>query len=206
MDNRRSSKLNGKWGRVLFVEDDGISSGWMGAVSKKLGLDSDFAKNKSEALLYLNRQDYHAVITDIFLDLEGGAEGFDIIKESHRNGIPCIVITGKLDAQVAKRATNMGASYLLEKPFSSDELKEALRTSWENPKGLNGIVERFLDMHQLTEKEKEIARLSIKGLSIAEIGEALSISDKTVKAHLTSIFTKCDLKARVELLSAAVPV
>ncbi len=52
----------------------------------------------------------------------------------------------------------------------------------------------------LTEREREVIRLVGMGLKTRQIGERLFISDITVHHHLTSIYSKLELKDKVELL------
>lgn len=51
----------------------------------------------------------------------------------------------------------------------------------------------------LTEREREIALLIARGLSNKAIGEQLYISERTVKAHLSSIFAKTGAQSRLKL-------
>ncbi len=52
---------------------------------------------------------------------------------------------------------------------------------------------------QLTQREYSVAVNVGKGLNNKEIAEALDITERTVKAHLTAIFEKLDLRDRVQL-------
>jgi len=52
----------------------------------------------------------------------------------------------------------------------------------------------------LTKKEIEITHLITKGLNNKEIGNIQNISEKTVKAHLTNIYKKMEIKNRFELM------
>ncbi len=55
-------------------------------------------------------------------------------------------------------------------------------------------------LQPLTEREKEVAIAVSQGLSNRSISEQFEISERTVKAHLTNIFAKLDLKDRVALV------
>jgi two-component system, NarL family, nitrate/nitrite response regulator NarL len=55
-------------------------------------------------------------------------------------------------------------------------------------------------LEALTERENEIARAVADGLSNRQIAERCDISERTVKAHLTNIFKKLEIKDRVALV------
>jgi len=56
----------------------------------------------------------------------------------------------------------------------------------------------------LTEREKEVLLCLVQGMNNKEIGEALFISDKTVKIHVSKIFKKLEVKSRSQVVIYAV--
>ena len=56
---------------------------------------------------------------------------------------------------------------------------------------------------RLTQREKQIVRLLLKGRTNKEIAIALSISDKTVKHHMTALIQKLHVRNRTEVVLAA---
>jgi DNA-binding NarL/FixJ family response regulator len=55
----------------------------------------------------------------------------------------------------------------------------------------------------LTERELEVARAVARGLSNAEIGAELFLSQATIKTHVTRVLTKLNLRDRVQIVVAA---
>lgn len=61
------------------------------------------------------------------------------------------------------------------------------------------MIEKLIN--NLTEREKEITKLILDGLTNKEIANRLSISEQTVKSHLRSIFKKFNVSSRCQLIS-----
>ncbi len=191
-------------GKVLIVEDDLQFGGWLESHLNSAGLNCSWAKDLEDALKTFKSGLFHGVITDMFLKSDR-PNGLDLVKQIQHTGTPTIMMSSAADLKIAKEAVNHGVSYILEKPFKINELLQALEKLWEEPKGLQAMLERFLDLNGLTSKEKEVARLLVKGLANKEIASIEDITDRTIKAHLTSIFQKCGVATRTELFNAIFP-
>ena len=59
------------------------------------------------------------------------------------------------------------------------------------------------DLPDLTQREREILNLIAKGISNTEIGERLVISLKTVRNHVSNIFSKLEVTDRAEAIVRA---
>lgn len=60
-------------------------------------------------------------------------------------------------------------------------------------------MRKSVSLDDLTKRERQVAQAVADGLSNREISERLSISERTVKARLTSVFQKMDVRDRVQL-------
>jgi DNA-binding NarL/FixJ family response regulator len=58
---------------------------------------------------------------------------------------------------------------------------------------------KSVSLDDLTKRERQVAQAVADGLSNREIAERLSVSERTVKARLTSVFQKVDVRDRVQL-------
>src|SRR5438309_1808724 len=64
---------------------------------------------------------------------------------------------------------------------------------------LGGAAEDEARLRRWTQRERQISGLIAIGASNKEIADRLSITERTVKAHLTNIFQKLQLSSRVHL-------
>jgi DNA-binding CsgD family transcriptional regulator len=63
------------------------------------------------------------------------------------------------------------------------------------------VIQRVVDNRNLSRREAQVALCCVEGLTNAEIGLRLSVSEQTVKFHLRHIFIKFGVKRRAELIS-----
>ena len=66
---------------------------------------------------------------------------------------------------------------------------------------LGRAIRRVVDIKTLSRREAQVALCCAQGLTNAEIGARLQVSDQTVKFHLRNIFVKVGVKRRAELVS-----
>jgi DNA-binding NarL/FixJ family response regulator len=110
-------------------------------------------------------------------------------------------------------AFRAGAAGFLLKDGPPDQLAAAVRTIAAGeallaPALTSRLIEEYVGtapqeqlhgrLHELTERELEVLEQLAAGKSNAEIGEALFLSEATVKTHLTRVLSKLGLKSRVQ--------
>ena len=82
---------------------------------------------------------------------------------------------------------------------------------WFSPSITRRVIQQFTRVHQapppavqtLTDREMDVFRLITRGLSNAEIGRELFISETTVKTHVTRLLQKLDLRDRAQAIVLA---
>jgi DNA-binding NarL/FixJ family response regulator len=127
-----------------------------------------------------------------------------------------ILTTFDLDEYVYE-ALRVGASGFVLKDDPPEQLIAAIRTvaagdALLSPTITKRVIKEFgriprpappKEVDDLSEREREVFRLIARGLSNAEIGDKLYISETTVKTHVTHIFQKLDLRDRVQAVVLA---
>lgn len=185
-------------GRVLVVDDEQDTCEMLGKSLERAGYACLLANDAQAALAHVRAPEpIDVVVTDIVLGLDD-RRGLRLVCELRQLGLraPIVVITAYADLDKVKSALNEGANYLLEKPFRSAELLQALERVRSTELGLDGMFERA----QLTEKERTVARHLIAGLSSSEIAAIEHNSPKTIRQHITQIYAKFAVKSRAEFL------
>lgn len=194
-------------GRVLLLEDDLLTGEWFGQSMSRYDVEVYWtqAVDEAKALLSADSQlQFHAIVTDIYLD-KNEPLGLQMLEMGKKIDLPVCVITSRADYEMAKQAIEKSALCLLEKPFEIKDLLGKLMSVWNEPRFLSAVLERLMEMNSLTTKETEVCRLLVKGLSNKEVASILSVTEKTVKFHVTSIFEKFGVKSRNELQSFIFP-
>jgi DNA-binding NarL/FixJ family response regulator len=193
--------------RLLLVEDEEGARTLLKAALTSRGLNVEAAADAGQALELAARDPrFDAVVTDVVLGKDELA-GLELIPRLRDAAVtaPMVVITAFADKRRLKRAIELKVAYLLEKPFSAEQLVSVLSRLWNDPQELSHYVEQALMRARLTPKESEVARLVLKGLSNEEIASALSNSDKTVRQHLSSVYLKCGVRSRAEFFHHVFP-
>jgi DNA-binding NarL/FixJ family response regulator len=153
---------------------------------------------------------------DIRMPELDGLEATRRILAADRAARVLILTTFDLDEYVYE-ALRVGASGFVLKDDPPEDLLAAIRTvargeALLSPGVTKRVIEKFAllphrsppsEIAELTERELDVLRLVSRGLSNAEIGQELFISETTVKTHITHILQKLDLRDRVQAIVLA---
>jgi DNA-binding NarL/FixJ family response regulator len=204
--------------RVLVADDQSmVRSGFRMLLSREDDIEVVAeASNGLEAVDKAGRFRPTVVLMDIRMPELDGLEATRRILAADEAARVLILTTFDLDEYVYE-ALRAGASGFVLKDDPAERLLAAIRIvaggdALLSPAITKRVIERFAripqptqrtELEDLTERELDVLRLIARGLSNAEIGRELYISDTTVKTHITHILQKLDLRDRVQAVVLA---
>jgi len=168
------------------------------AVTTEATLEAGLAHAAGEALPDL-------VLLDLGLP---GCEGLQAVSRFRARfpNVPLVVLSGTCDRASIIGAFDAGAIGYIPKTSKPDVMIAALKLvaaggTYVPREALEGRMERpDLD---LTQRQKEVLRLILKGYNNERIAQELGISPATVKQHAHAIFTALGVSTRAEAVIAA---
>ena len=174
------------------------------------------ASNGRDAVAQAARFRPDVVLMDIRMPEMDGLEATRRILATDTDARVLILTTFDLDDYVFE-ALRAGASGFVLKDEPPEQLLAAVRTiaageALLSPSVTRRVIKRFATVRRqappaavadLTPRELEVLRLITRGLSNAEIGAELFISDTTVKTHVTRLLQKLDLRDRAQAIVLA---
>lgn len=111
---------------VLVVDDEAVIRDVCEQILEGEGYAVTTAASGKEALRLVSENSFDAVVTDIMMPDISGLELLEIIKRTSLD-VSTIVITGLGTFDMATQSDRLGASEFVVKPFTPDELSEAVR-------------------------------------------------------------------------------
>jgi len=137
-------------------------------------------------------------------------DGIDVIRRlgEHAPGARALVLTSYIDDDRLLPVLRAGAAGYLLKDVQPQELVEAIRTvhgggAVLHPKVAARLLEEVA-ADPLTPREREVLGLIGRGMANKVIARELSLSEKTVKAHVSSILAKLGVNDRTQAALYAV--
>jgi DNA-binding NarL/FixJ family response regulator len=115
-----------------------------------------------------------------------------------------VMLTSQTGTDWVLRAVDAGAMGYLAKDASADRLAEAIRAaaagqSCLDPRAARVLIDaRRSSVRLLSEREQQVLSLVAVGLANKQIARRLAISEKTVKGHLTRVFTSIGVSDRTQ--------
>jgi DNA-binding NarL/FixJ family response regulator len=204
--------------RVLVADDQSmVRAGFRMLLSGEPDIEVvGEASNGIEAVDKAARFRPTVVLMDIRMPELDGLQATRRILSDDQSTRVLILTTFDLDEYVYE-ALRAGASGFVLKDDPPEQLLAAIRIvaggeALLSPAITKRVIEKFTriphsqppkELGELTERELDVLRLIARGLSNAEIGQELYISDATVKTHITHILQKLNLRDRVQAVVLA---
>ncbi len=202
--------------RVLIVDDHPVVREGIGSMLKK---ETDFrvvgeASNGLEALEKARELSPDVVLMDLRMPKMDGVEAISRIR-AEKPDIKFIILTTYSDDEYIFKGIAAGARAYLLKDAPRDELFKAIRMvsrgeSLIQPVVASRVLDKLAELSRktpaadtLSDREIEVLRLMAGGESNKDIADHLSITQSTVKTHITSIFQKLNVTTRTEAVTNA---
>ena len=208
--------MTGSPTRVLLVDDhDLIRDGLSMVFSAERTMEVvGAAKTVAEALRMYADLTPDVIVTD--LQLQDGT-GLDVVRavRRERNDTGIVVLTMHAGDDQIFAAMEAGASGFVGKDAPSSEVVQAARHAAMSPRsflcaGLADAVMRrrggSTESTRLTGREHDVLVLLADGLSAAEIGGRLHLSESTVKSHVAHLYQKLGVANRAQALVRAMRI
>jgi DNA-binding NarL/FixJ family response regulator len=153
----------------------------------------------------------------VVVELDGGTEMLDTVAELAVAvpQVPLLTLSTDLDHAVALAAVRAGATSHLAGPVAPPELAGAVRRTAAgevvfSPGLADVLLEEFgrpaaeRGPRQLTERESDVVRLVVEGLTARQIATRLVLSPRTVENHVQHVLRKLHLRSRAALVRYAI--
>ncbi|MGZ9582966.1 response regulator [Paenibacillus marinisediminis] len=192
--------------RIVIVEDQRMLRG---AFASLLDLEEDMqvigeAANGNEAIAIIERLQPDVVLMDIEMPHRSGLEVAETLKE---RGLNChiIMLTTFAKPGYFERAIQAEVSGYLLKDGPIEQLTESIRCVMQGKRQIAPelIYHVVKGVNPLTDREKEILQCIAEGKSTKEIAAQLYLSSGTVRNYTSEIFSKLEVKNRIEALTKA---
>lgn len=153
------------------------------------------------------------VLMDMVMPEMDGATATKLIREACPN-VQVIALTSFREDELVHSVLQAGAIGYLLKNVSAEELAGAIRSAYAGrptlaPEAARVLISATVTRQQssigsdLTEREREVLKLMVEGLTNNQIAERLIVSRSTVKFHVSSILSKMGVSSRTEAVATA---
>jgi DNA-binding NarL/FixJ family response regulator len=193
---------------VLIIDDhESVRAGIKVALARAGHVCVGEAANIAEARAQIAHTNPQVIVVDLSLPDGNGLE-IVIWARSISQRIGIVVLTLNSAKDYLLTVMKSGASAYVEKSAPLAELISAIEHSATAPlsfsaQGISGVISKDLQANSLTQREAQVLQKLADGLSAADIGLELFITQATVKTHLASIYRKLESKNRIQAIIVA---
>jgi two-component system response regulator FixJ len=188
---------------VHLIDDDQAVRESLALLIGTVGLRTQGWADPQAFIAGFDRSGIGAIVLDVRMP---GTSGLAVLDTLVAQGVdqPVIMLTGHGTVEMCRRAFKAGAAEFLEKPVDDEQLLEALQQavhqhvrSRERAQADQAARERHA---QLSEREREVLRFIVEGLTNKEIARTLALSPRTVETHRANLFAKLGCESLAQLI------
>ena len=187
--------------KVLIVEDQGMLRT---ALSALLALEDDIdvvgsAADGMEGMELTRQLKPDIVIADIEMPKKTGLELANWIKDQ-KLATRVIIVTTFARAGYLRRALDAGVSGYLLKDSPGDVLPNAIRTVYNGGRSIDPdlATQAWSESDPLTDRERQVLRLSAAGLTNSQIASKLNLNDGTIRNYISEAISKLSANNRID--------
>ena len=188
---------------VHLIDDDQAVRESLALLIGTVGLRTQGWADPQAFIAGFDRSGIGAIVLDVRMP---GISGLAVLDTLVAQGVdqPVIMLTGHGTVEMCRRAFKAGAAEFLEKPVDDEQLLEALQQavrqhvrSRERAQADQAARERHA---QLSEREREVLRFIVEGLTNKEIARTLALSPRTVETNRANLFAKLGCESLAQLI------
>jgi DNA-binding NarL/FixJ family response regulator len=208
--------LQGQTSTIVIVDDHPLSRGALRQAIGSLMPDSRVLEaNGLEELqgTLASEKDVDLILLDLTMPGVQGFSGLIALRAQHPH-VPVVIVSASEESTVIRRALDFGASGFIPKSLDVDGIGAAIQTvlageTWTPPdvdltatedKETADLVRRLAT---LTPQQVRVLMMLSEGLLNKQIAYELSVSEATVKAHVSAILDKLGVDSRTQAVIAA---
>jgi DNA-binding NarL/FixJ family response regulator len=167
------------------------------------------AGNFEEAMrLVVEYPDADLILLDLNMPGSSGLSGLISLRAAQPS-VPVVVISATDDGVTVRRALELGASGYVSKSAGMDEIRQAISTvlsgGISTPENLElsrepdlEVADLIARIQSLTPQQKRVLGMLAQGLLNKQIAYELSVSEATIKAHVSAILQKLNVDSRTQ--------
>lgn len=187
--------------KVLLVDDN---SKYLKDALPFYGYEVTCASDGVLALKTLAKNsDFDIILLDVMMP---NMNGWETLKQIKRNTLtehlPIIMLTAVNDEQKMVLGLKNGADDYIVKPFMLPNLLARIEAVLRRSKP-KAVKQQNPAFNNLTNKEKEVLSMLVKGVGNKDIADKLVVKEVTVKTHLNSIYKKLNVTGRTQAILLA---